>query len=170
MASQFHHFHFSTHSGEEPIFSSFPLWSQKASGLSHQGQTTPAYPQFGKPCTISDNLFLFSRYNNHIGKYLERKESERDVVWWNSFPCWAKESNDNWSTMNINSKIEQKIRKWQRLKKNWDQNLHFRIRDEWIVTKCGGKKWWKANPQIWRKWNCKNDNQNGERIMAKKQI
>ena len=76
----FHHFHFSTHNGEKPIFSSFPLRSQKASSLSHRGETTPAYPQFGKPCTISDILFLFSRYYNHIGKKLERKESERDVV------------------------------------------------------------------------------------------
>ena len=66
VASQFYHFHFSTHNGEEPIFSSLPLWSQNVSGLSQRGETTPAYPQFRKQCTISDILYLFSRYTNHM--------------------------------------------------------------------------------------------------------
>ena len=51
-------FHFSTHCGEEPIFGSLPLWSQRAFGLSHWRETTSVYHQFGKPWTISDIFFL----------------------------------------------------------------------------------------------------------------
>ena len=52
---------------------------------------------------------------NHTGKYLERNESERDVIWWNFFPLLSKRN--NWwrrSTLNIKHKIELKLRKWQR--------------------------------------------------------
>ena len=79
--SQFHHFHFSTHSGEKPVFSSFwSLWSQKAFGLSHRGETTPALIPTCWEAMYYFWYFVFVMQVqlNHIGKYLESKESERD--------------------------------------------------------------------------------------------
>ena len=79
--SQFHHLHFSTHSGEKPVFSSFwSLWSQKAFGLSHRGETTPALIPTCWEAMYYFWYFVFVMQVqlNHIGKNLESKESERD--------------------------------------------------------------------------------------------
>ena len=75
---------------------------------------------------------------NHTGKYLERKESERDVIWWNFFPLLSKRN--NWcrrSTLNIKHKIEQKITQMATSRIVLALNLYLRVRDEGFDTKCG---------------------------------
>ena len=60
-------------------FSSFPLWSQKALGLSHRGKTTPGYPHFGKPCTISDILYLLCRYSYIILGNIWNRRNQKEM-------------------------------------------------------------------------------------------
>ena len=72
--------------------------------------------------------------------------------------------------MNINCKIEQKITQVARSKFILRSEIAFKSSRWGNRHYVWRKNWWKVNPQIWRNLKCKNDNRNGERIMAKKQI
>ena len=91
--------------------------------------------------------FIFSSLkngrSNHIGKYLERKESKRYVIWWNFFH--AEQEKQLMQTKNA----ENKALDWTKNKQMATSsivlalNSYLRVRDEGFDTKCGkniGKK------------------------------
>ena len=85
--------------------------------------------------------FIFSSlkndWSNHIGKYLEKKESERYVIWWHFFH--AEQEKQLMQTKNAENKALNWTKNTQMATSRivLALNLYLRVRDEGFDTKCG---------------------------------